>query len=171
MSRAKAERNSYGRFFYRFPNGESGADVYDRLTVFEDHLVRDMDAGRFADNTQIVIVTHGLSLRVFLSRWFHWTVGEYETVYNPPSCVPLMLERTDEQAPAGAAEGGGGASAAGACRMHTCTKKLYALTAASLALLRADDPALGVMMTPEHAWTRTLRVIAGAPTPASPGGA
>lgn len=30
MAREKAERESYGRFFYRFPNGESGADVYDR---------------------------------------------------------------------------------------------------------------------------------------------
>ena len=26
----KAERLRFGRFFYRFPNGESGADVYDR---------------------------------------------------------------------------------------------------------------------------------------------
>jgi hypothetical protein len=26
----------------RFPNGESGADVYDRITQFEDHLTRDM---------------------------------------------------------------------------------------------------------------------------------
>lgn len=30
---------------YRFPNGESGADVYDRMTIFEDHLVRDINAG------------------------------------------------------------------------------------------------------------------------------
>jgi broad specificity phosphatase PhoE len=37
--REKAERLRYGRFFYRFPNGESGADVYDRMTLFEDHLV------------------------------------------------------------------------------------------------------------------------------------
>ena len=26
----KSERLRFGRFFYRFPNGESGADVYDR---------------------------------------------------------------------------------------------------------------------------------------------
>ena len=31
----------------RFPNGESGADVYDRMTIFEDHLVRDINAGAF----------------------------------------------------------------------------------------------------------------------------
>lgn len=28
----KAIRIRYGRFFYRFPNGESAADVYDRIT-------------------------------------------------------------------------------------------------------------------------------------------
>jgi broad specificity phosphatase PhoE len=32
--REKAERLRFGRFFYRFPNGESGADVYDRITIF-----------------------------------------------------------------------------------------------------------------------------------------
>eukprot|EP00955_Chlamydomonas_euryale_P005445 58026-Chlamydomonas_euryale.AAC.9 len=37
----KAERLRFGRFFYRFPNGESGADVYDRITIFEDHVVRE----------------------------------------------------------------------------------------------------------------------------------
>lgn len=44
-----AERMEFGRFFYRFPNGESGADVYDRITIFEDHLVRDINAGGFVD--------------------------------------------------------------------------------------------------------------------------
>lgn len=28
----KAKRLKYGRFFYRFPDGESAADVYDRIT-------------------------------------------------------------------------------------------------------------------------------------------
>ena len=46
--REKAERLRFGRFFYRFPNGESGADVYDRMTIFEDHLVRDINAGRWS---------------------------------------------------------------------------------------------------------------------------
>lgn len=42
----KAERLRFGRFYYRFPNGESGADVYDRITIFEDHMIRDINAGR-----------------------------------------------------------------------------------------------------------------------------
>lgn len=32
MKMQKAARKRYGRFFYRFPNGESAADVYDRIT-------------------------------------------------------------------------------------------------------------------------------------------
>lgn len=58
-----------------FPNGESGADVYDRITLFEDHLVRDMIIGRYA-GLNLVLVTHGLTLRIFLMKWFHWTVEE-----------------------------------------------------------------------------------------------
>jgi len=41
----KAERLRFGRFFYRFPNGESGADVYDRITIYEDHVRRGLWAG------------------------------------------------------------------------------------------------------------------------------
>jgi broad specificity phosphatase PhoE len=107
LVRKKTERESYGRFFYRFPNGESGADVYDRLTIYEDHLVRDIDAGRFTEDTAVVIVTHGLSLRVFLMRWNHWSVADYEEVHNPPNCAPLELERVAVAAagaPAGAAD-------------------------------------------------------------------
>jgi hypothetical protein len=50
--------------------------VYDRMTIFEDHLVRDINAGRFSKNTSLVLVTHGLALRIFLMRWFHWTVDQ-----------------------------------------------------------------------------------------------
>ena len=89
----KAERLRFGRFWYRFPNGESGADVYDRMTLFEDHLVRDINAGRFSGDTNIVIVTHGLTLRIFLMRWFHWTVHQMLTVYNPTNAEPLVMER------------------------------------------------------------------------------
>jgi hypothetical protein len=38
------------------------------MTIFEDHLVRDINAGRFADNASLVLVTHGLALRIFLMR-------------------------------------------------------------------------------------------------------
>ena len=60
----KLERHRFGRFFYRFPNGESGADVYDRITMFSDHMVRDIDAGRFPEDANMILCTHGLTLRL-----------------------------------------------------------------------------------------------------------
>ncbi|KAK1356431.1 phosphoglycerate mutase-like protein AT74H [Heracleum sosnowskyi] len=47
MKIQKAARHLYGRFFYRFPNGESAADVYDRITGFRETLKSDIDVGRF----------------------------------------------------------------------------------------------------------------------------
>jgi broad specificity phosphatase PhoE len=32
VRRAKEERHKFGHFFYRFPNGESGLDVYNRVS-------------------------------------------------------------------------------------------------------------------------------------------
>ena len=96
MIKTKNERQAFGRFFYRFPDGESGADVYDRMTIFEDHMVRDIDIGRFSGSTNMVLCTHGLTLRIFLMRWFHWTVAEYERITNPANSVPIILERREE---------------------------------------------------------------------------
>lgn len=66
--------------------------MYDRLTIFEDHIVRDMNAGRYA-NVTLVLITHGLALRIFLMRWLHWSVEEFEQAYNPPNSQPIVLER------------------------------------------------------------------------------
>ena len=38
------ERDEVGKFYYRFENGESGADVYDRVSLFYDTLYREMDS-------------------------------------------------------------------------------------------------------------------------------
>ncbi|CAI7859855.1 unnamed protein product, partial [Closterium sp. NIES-53] len=43
MRQIKDMRQRFGRFFYRFPEGESSADVYDRVTGFLDSLWRDID--------------------------------------------------------------------------------------------------------------------------------
>lgn len=45
----------------RFPNGESGADVYDRMTIFEDHLVRDINAGALSGGDVLYVLDVALS--------------------------------------------------------------------------------------------------------------
>lgn len=77
MRQARKDRRQVGSFFYRFPNGESGADVYSRLDAFMSQLLRNFRSGvkKHADN--YVIVTHGLTMRLFLMRWFKWSIDEF----------------------------------------------------------------------------------------------
>jgi broad specificity phosphatase PhoE len=98
MQLEKAARIRYGRFFYRFPNGESAADVYDRITGFRETLRSDIDVGRFqrpeasSKNMNLVIVSHGLTLRVFLMRWYKWTVEQFEGLWNFGNTGMLVME-------------------------------------------------------------------------------
>ncbi|XP_019170005.1 PREDICTED: phosphoglycerate mutase-like protein AT74H [Ipomoea nil] len=99
MKIEKAVRERYGRFFYRFPNGESAADVYDRITGFRETLRNDIDIGRFeppgeqSPNMNLIMVSHGLTLRVFLMRWYKWTVEQFEGLHNIGNGSMVVMER------------------------------------------------------------------------------
>ncbi len=75
------EREKYGSFYYRISQGESGADVYDRLSTFLDTLFRDFEKPDYPEN--VIIVSHGFTIRIFLMRWFHWSPEEFEELVNP----------------------------------------------------------------------------------------
>ena len=51
----------------------SGADVFDRVSMFLETLYRDMKKGICGKNT--IIISHGLFCRLFLTRYYHWTVS------------------------------------------------------------------------------------------------
>lgn len=90
---AEDERDQYGVFYYRFHGGESCADVYDRVSDFMDTLHRDFAKDSF--NEDVVIVSHGMTIRVFLQRWFHRTVSDFEHWHNPSNCQILQLTLGD----------------------------------------------------------------------------
>eukprot|EP01043_Picozoa_sp_COSAG02_P023262 COSAG02_NODE_1237_length_13725_cov_27.071921_14_plen_557_part_00 len=162
MPEIMRERRQIGSFYYRFPDGESGADVYDRVDNFVEHLhrmfrrppkrrgssrrahvvsrsdrhgrtrpevdnspslsppvdspsaessktnlpsLKRLESRLFsvsssiegneegADvNDTIVIVTHGLTARLFLMRWFHLTVDQFHSLYNMGNCERYNLE-------------------------------------------------------------------------------
>jgi broad specificity phosphatase PhoE len=85
------ERSDYGHFYWRFPEGESCADVYDRVSDFMNTLHRDFEKNDFPENA--VIVTHGMAMRLFLMRWFHKSVEEFESWGNPKNCQILTLKK------------------------------------------------------------------------------
>jgi broad specificity phosphatase PhoE len=50
------------------------------------------------DNVSVVIVTHGLALRLFLMRWFQWSVECFEESQNPGNCeLVTMNKRKDDE--------------------------------------------------------------------------
>jgi broad specificity phosphatase PhoE len=107
------------------------------MTLFEDHLVRDINAGRFGPGTSLVLVTHGLALRIFLMRWFHWSVSDFLQCYNPPNAAPVVLERTISPiAPDGVFDSVDGVFADDAAAVRVHTKALYRLAPASMAVLK-----------------------------------
>ncbi|KAK9161396.1 hypothetical protein Syun_007737 [Stephania yunnanensis] len=96
MRVVKETRERFGRFFYRFPEGESAADVYDRVSGFMESLWRDIDMNRLnqgdCDELNLIIVSHGLTSRVFLMKWFKWTVEQFEYLNNFGNCEFRVME-------------------------------------------------------------------------------
>jgi broad specificity phosphatase PhoE len=91
IARQRKLRDDYGHFFYRFTDGESGADVYDRVSTFLETLHRDWDAKNSPRN--VLIVSHGLTMRLFCMRWFHWSVQFFESLSNPGNAETRVLVR------------------------------------------------------------------------------
>lgn len=93
MERMWQERADYGHFFYRIPNGESAADAYDRVSGFNESLWRQFSEDDFA--SVCVLVTHGLMSRVFLMKWYHFSVEYFEDLRNVNHCEFLIMNRED----------------------------------------------------------------------------
>jgi broad specificity phosphatase PhoE len=101
MRQNMEDRMRFGRFWYRFPGGESGADVYDRVDSFIAHLFRAMDkshpGGREGSKPteNYVLVTHGLTMRLICMRYLHWSIETFEQVWNPGNCEVWVFEKTE----------------------------------------------------------------------------
>ncbi|KAF4339560.1 hypothetical protein FBEOM_6510 [Fusarium beomiforme] len=93
MERMWQERADYGHFFYRIPNGESAADAYDRVSGFNESLWRQFGEDDFP--SVCVLVTHGLMSRVFLMKWYHFTVEYFEDLRNINHCEFLIMRKQE----------------------------------------------------------------------------
>ncbi|KAH5054373.1 hypothetical protein HBI42_124400 [Parastagonospora nodorum] len=93
MERMWQERADYGHFFYRIPDGESAADAYDRVSGFNESLWRQFGDEDFP--SVCVLVTHGLMTRVFLMKWYHWSVEYFEDLRNVNHCEFMIMKRSE----------------------------------------------------------------------------
>lgn len=93
LEKIHAARDAFGTFFFRMPHGESGADVFDRVSTFLETLHRAFTKDDYPANS--LLVTHGLTLRLFLMRWYHWPYERFEALPEPFNAHYVQLERDD----------------------------------------------------------------------------
>ncbi|EJK46459.1 hypothetical protein THAOC_34875 [Thalassiosira oceanica] len=81
---AKRERSRFGRFYYRFPTGEAGLDVYSRVSSFIPTLIRDCIRHRESgvDLDKLNVVNYPRS------------VDDFEQSRNPENCELITLNKT-----------------------------------------------------------------------------
>ncbi|CAE7471807.1 unnamed protein product [Symbiodinium natans] len=96
-SKVRAEEQRVGRFYYRRPNAESSADVFDRVTQFWDKLFEDNGKGLLTDPSvkydMCLMVTHGLTIRLMLMCLFKWSVETFASVWNLGNCEHITLKK------------------------------------------------------------------------------
>jgi broad specificity phosphatase PhoE len=91
----KRQRHAFGHFFYRLSHGESGADVDDRVASFLGDLELRTEAER-AHPRSVLIVSHGLTIRLLCRRLFSWSIELFESLSNPDHCEPRVASRLGE---------------------------------------------------------------------------
>ncbi|WP_433268087.1 histidine phosphatase family protein [Actinosynnema sp. CS-041913] len=85
----KHQRHAFGHFFFRLPNGESGADVDDRLAAFLVDLETRMTRPDHPDTA--LVVSHGLTIRLLCRRLFGWSIELFESLSNLETCEHRVL--------------------------------------------------------------------------------
>lgn len=76
---------------YRFPTGESGADVYDRVRTWWESAVLRVNQLPSSDTgcEAVVVVTHGLTMRLILMQLYGWSPKTFHTATPaPPRRLP-----------------------------------------------------------------------------------
>jgi broad specificity phosphatase PhoE len=75
-----------GRFYFRVPNGESRADVVQRINIFLGKMHR-------SHYRHHLIFLHGVTQRALRMAWFDRAPDWFETEPNPPNASVLLITR------------------------------------------------------------------------------
>ena len=83
----KTERHN-GKFWARYPHGESPFDVAIRLRQFFQSLKEDEENGV----KDVILVAHVITIKVFAMAWLNRSPEWYETEKSPGNCAIRVLE-------------------------------------------------------------------------------
>lgn len=87
------EIKDFGKFFYRYDNGESCGDVGNRVFLFRHKLYEKMGNIRYTYRDNIVLVTHECFMRNFMLNFLHHSSVDYDKIRAPTNCELWILNK------------------------------------------------------------------------------
>ncbi|WP_053363236.1 histidine phosphatase family protein [Bacillus sp. FJAT-27251] len=90
---AKKEFKAAGQFYFRYPNGESLADVYLRATMFMNTVVERVRRQQRYEN--IVIVSHAAFMHMLLAFLLNWPVDDLLGFKPIENAAVIKIDETD----------------------------------------------------------------------------
>lgn len=82
------ERKKLGKFYYQFKGGESPAQAHMRACLFWESAHRQsFRTGR----KNLLVVSHGMTIRLLVMRWMHWSPEDYNRMENLRNCQPIQI--------------------------------------------------------------------------------
>ena len=90
------ERDIVGSFYYRFTNGESGADLYNRATLFLSSFFREIKKYNEKKYDNVVIICHRFFMRAFITAFFKMNVDDFEKIKDAPNCGLWVIEKNEQ---------------------------------------------------------------------------
>lgn len=79
-----------GKFYFRYPGGESRADVTQRMSIFLGKIHR----SRFAHH---IVILHGVTQRALRMSWLDRSVDWFEEEPNPANGSVLLIHRDADE--------------------------------------------------------------------------
>ena len=89
-ARRRRLTDNYGRFYFRYPGGESRADVAQRLTIFIGKVFR-------SPLQHHLVFLHGVTQRAFRMSFLNLSVDWFEEEPNAENASVLLLDRSGKR--------------------------------------------------------------------------
>lgn len=81
-----------GKFYYRFPDGESGADVHSRATILINRMLWEIQRGNYKEN--LVLITHNFFIKTFLMSWAGTIPEMFDKMEDIKNGEIIVLKKT-----------------------------------------------------------------------------
>ena len=92
IDKIEADRDAYGKFWYRLLNGENFSDVYNRVANFWIDKKLEWHEQGFQEVSTLIIVCHGATSRMLYGYLKKLTVQQMTDMKNPENCGILELK-------------------------------------------------------------------------------